>query len=61
MTAQKQSGVPPAQPTVQDGDIYWDIAQAYYGDGNQWPKIQAANGGKAPESLKIGDKLTIPA
>jgi 5'-nucleotidase/UDP-sugar diphosphatase len=53
MTAQKQPGVPPGQHNVKDGETLWDIAQAYYGDGNQRQKIVAANGDITPESLKI--------
>ncbi len=60
MTAQKQPGVPPAQHTVQNGDLLFDIAQAYYGDGNQWQKIADTNG-ITPESLYVGQQLTIPA
>lgn len=60
MAATKQ-GNPPTIHTVENGDLLFDIAQAYYGDGNQWQKIAAANDNIAPESLKIGQKLQIPA
>lgn len=60
MMAKKQDGVPPNKYTVQNGDTLFDIAQAYYGDGNQWHKISAANGGVKPESLTVAQKLNIP-
>lgn len=57
----RKQGNPPTTHTVENGDILFDIAQVYYSDGNQWPKIAAANGNLKPESLKIGQQLTIPA
>ena len=51
---------PPGWHTVEAGDTLWDIAQVYYGDGNQWHKIAAANGNPSPETLQIGQKLAIP-
>lgn len=39
------------------------IAQHYYGNGNQWPKIYAANKsliGSNPNNIKPGQVLTIP-
>ena len=47
--------------TVQANDTLFKIAEKYYGDGNLWGKIAAANGNIAPESLKTGQVLTIPA
>lgn len=38
----------------------WNLAEKYYGDGTQWTKIQAANGGVDPTTLHIGDKILIP-
>jgi 5'-nucleotidase len=61
--------VPPAAPapaastgsyTVQKGDTLWRIATNQYGDGKQWQKIAAANPGVTPQSLKVGQVLTIP-
>lgn len=56
--------VPPARTyTVVKGDSLWKIAQQFYGNGSQFPKIIAGN----PERLKDeksvihpGDVLTIP-
>jgi len=58
--ANKQ-GNPPTTHTVENGDLLFDIAQVYYGDGNQWNKISEANGNVQPESLTIGQQLQIPA
>lgn len=57
----KKQGNPPTGHTVEAGDTLFDIAQAYYGDGNKWQKIAAANNNIKPESLEVGKKLTIPA
>ncbi len=56
----RKQGNPPTTHTVEDRDTLFDIAQAYYGDGNQWRKIADANGGVKPESLVSGQKLQIP-
>jgi len=47
--------------TVQAGDTLFKIAEKFYGDGNLWGKIAAANGNISPESLELGKELTIPA
>ena len=57
----------PANPgntyTVKSGDCLWRIAQNVYGNGARWRVIFDAN--KAilsnPDSLQIGQVLTIPA
>ena len=47
--------------TVQSGDTLFDIAQAYYKDGNQWQKIAQANNIDVNNPIiRVGDKLTIP-
>jgi predicted chitinase len=56
----RKQGDPPTTHTVEAGDTLFDIAQIYYSDGNEWPKIAAANGNITPESLQEGQKLTIP-
>ncbi len=62
----KKQGNPPIDHTVENGDTLFDIAQAYYGDGNQWRKIAQApanrkdNRDLTPESLKVGQKIRIP-
>lgn len=47
--------------TVQSSaDTMWNLAKKYYGDGTKWTKIQQANGGIDPRSLRIGQRLIIP-
>ena len=49
--------------TVQSGDTLSKIAQHFYGDANQWKRIQQANAAKIPnpDLIHPGDELTIPA
>lgn len=64
---------PPVRPTtptagtpaattyeVQRGDSLWSIAQEHLGDGNLWPRIQAANPGLNPQTLKVGQRINLP-
>jgi 5'-nucleotidase / UDP-sugar diphosphatase len=46
--------------TVQKGDTLYKIARERYGDGKQWQKIAAANPGLSPQSLKVGQKISVP-
>jgi 5'-nucleotidase len=46
--------------TVKKGDTLYSIARQRYNDGKQWQKIAAANPGLRPESLKVGQTITIP-
>ena len=46
--------------TVNSKTTLWALAVKYYGDGNQWPKISAANGNIDPKKLQEGMVLTIP-
>ena len=56
-------GTPPCTYTVQSGDTLFDIAQAYYGDGNQYQKIVDANKDQnvTPATLMVGSTIQIPA
>ncbi|BAY95891.1 MULTISPECIES: LysM peptidoglycan-binding domain-containing protein [unclassified Tolypothrix] len=58
--AKKQNEGLPTTHKVEPGDIFSDIAQAYYGNGN-YQKIIDANGGIDPKLLQVGTILTIPA
>ena len=47
--------------TIQSAtDTMWNLAKKYYNDGSKWTKIQQANGGIDPRSLRIGQRLIIP-
>ena len=56
-------GQPPCTYTVQSGDSLFDIAQAYYGDGNQYQGILDANKDQnvTPATLQVGSTIQIPA
>jgi 5'-nucleotidase / UDP-sugar diphosphatase len=46
--------------TVQKGDTLFKIARAKYGDPAAVKKIQAANPGLNPNSIKAGQKINLP-
>ena len=46
--------------TVQKGDTLYKIAREKLGDPKQWKAIAAANPGLNPNSLKAGQKITLP-
>lgn len=46
--------------TVVKGDTLWGIAKKYYGNGNRYPEIAAANNIANPNIIHIGQKLLIP-
>lgn len=46
--------------TVKKGDTLYSIARKSYGDGKQWQRIASANPGLRPETLKVGQTITIP-
>jgi LysM repeat protein len=57
---------PPDAPTAQTytvvgGDSLSKIAKHFYGDASQYQKIADANGIDDPNSIQIGQELTIPA
>ena len=49
--------------TVKSGDSLSKIARHFYGDGNKWKKIHAANADKIPnpDLIHPGLELTIPS
>jgi hypothetical protein len=62
-TAGGGSGAGAKTHTVAPGDSLSKLAQKYYGDMMQWPKIYAANQaviGPNPNLIKPGQKLVIP-
>ena len=46
--------------TVKKGDTLWNIAQKFYGKGQDWKKIADANNISNSRKLEIGKELTIP-
>jgi len=47
--------------TVASGDTLSKIAKNFYGDASQYQKIADANGIDDPNSIQVGQELTIPA
>ena len=47
--------------TVQPGDNLSKISKRYYGDANKYPVIAQANNLAAPDKIKVGQELVIPA
>ena len=46
--------------TIQRGDTLWKIASQHYGDGKKWHEIADANPGLSPQTLRVGQTITIP-
>ncbi len=46
---------------VAAGETLGEISQKYYGSGKYWKKIVEANPGLDPNTIKVGQKLVIPA
>jgi nucleoid-associated protein YgaU len=48
--------------TVQKGDTLWAIAERFYGNGSQWPRIHEANRDRIedPDMIQPGWELSIP-
>jgi nucleoid-associated protein YgaU len=57
---------PPAPPTgprrytIKNGDTFWIIAKAEYGNGAYYSHIQRANPGIDPGRIKAGDSIILP-
>lgn len=56
----RMQGTLPTTHIVESGDTLFDLAEAYYGDSNQWQQISDANNNLAPESLIAGQEVNIP-
>ncbi len=46
--------------TVQKGDTLWSIAQRFYGNGQRWQDIAAANPQVDAKRLIVGQQLVMP-
>jgi 5'-nucleotidase/UDP-sugar diphosphatase len=61
VTAEPPEPAPAASTyVVQKGDTLWRIATRFYGNGQRYRDIQAANPGLVANRLRIGQKLALP-
>lgn len=58
--AEEAAPAPGRTEIVTSGTTLWSLAVKYYGDGQQWTKISAANGNIDPKKLQKGMTLNIP-
>ncbi|WP_277965797.1 LysM peptidoglycan-binding domain-containing protein [Streptomyces sp. AV19] len=58
----EEAPVPSGSPTYtfEPGDTLWAVAERFYGDGNRYRDIAAANGIDNPDAVEVGQVLTIP-
>jgi len=59
-TGQPSAAAAAIKYTIAENDSLWSIAEEYFGDGNLWPKIKAANPGLDENSLKVGQVILLP-
>lgn len=50
----------PRKHVVAAKDTLYSLSKTYYGSGNQWQKIVAANPGLVPEKMPVGKTIIIP-
>ncbi|HEV8291036.1 MAG TPA: LysM peptidoglycan-binding domain-containing protein [Tepidisphaeraceae bacterium] len=50
----------PRRYTIKNGDTFWLIAKAEYGNGAYFSHIQRANPGIDPGRIKAGDSIILP-
>src|SRR4051812_29009086 len=50
----------PRRYTIKNGDNFWLIAKAEYGNGAYFSHIQRANPGIDPGRIKVGDSIILP-
>ncbi|MCL5411393.1 MAG: LysM peptidoglycan-binding domain-containing protein [Patescibacteria group bacterium] len=58
--AAKDTTSKPETYTVKEGDTLWNIAENVYKDGFRWTEISQANGLTDPNTIHVGNVLTIP-
>ncbi|MGK6311939.1 5'-nucleotidase C-terminal domain-containing protein [Neorhizobium sp. DT-125] len=51
----------PTKYTVARGDSLWKIAEAHYGNGEEWTRIAEANSLRNPNLIHVGAELELPA
>ena len=55
------AAVPTGFPyTVRAGDSLWRLAYRFYGDGERWSRLAAANPALRPDALTVGQAVIIP-
>jgi len=54
------SGAANGSYTIQRGDTLWKIAAQHYGNGKKWHEIADANPGLSPQTLRVGQTITLP-
>ena len=50
----------PRRYTIKNGDTFWSIAKAEYGNAAYFGHIQRANPGIDPGRIKVGDSIILP-
>lgn len=45
---------------VAKGESLWKIAESFYGDGYKWVEIAKANNIETPNSIEVGQELSLP-
>ncbi len=50
----------PGKYTIKQGDTLFSIAEKYYKDGYQYPKIVEANSLVSENAIEVGQTITIP-
>ena len=50
----------PRRYTIKNGDTFWSIAKAEYGNAAYFGHIQRANPGIDPSRIKVGDSIILP-
>lgn len=58
-TDEQRQGLPLTH-TVAKGDTLWSLAQTYYKNGYNWVDIQKKNNLPNPNSIEVGQTLSIP-
>ncbi len=60
MPDMEDAGSGAKQYTIRKGDTLWSIAKKHLGSGKRWKEITDCNPGLNPQSLRIGQVITLP-